>query len=352
MSNTTTNQQTKDDRVSIQQVHINNENYFKISNSDAMRPFFMTIVSDSNHWLFISSNGGLSAGRKNAQYALFPYYTDDKITEMVEMTGSKSIFRVKKDGKIQLWEPLSDRFDGMYEVTRNLYKNVYGNKALFEEINHDLDLSFRYEWASSNRFGFVRTAKLSNLSEETVEIELLDGIQNILPYGVPSDLQNSTSNLVDAYKRSEIIETSGLGIFALSAIIVDKAEPSEALKANIAWSLGLENPNYLLSPIQLKNFRKGQKVEGESDVKGEKGAYFLHSTISLSAKASKSWQIVANVNQNHSDIAQLSNDIQDQDKIKNQLAEDVNLGTQNLIKLVAASDGLQLSADKFRDTRH
>jgi hypothetical protein len=39
----------------------------------------------------------------------------------------------------------------------------------------------------------------------------------------------STSNLVDAYKEVSYTE-SGLGIYALSAIIVDKAEPSEALK--------------------------------------------------------------------------------------------------------------------------
>ncbi|HMC01505.1 MAG TPA: hypothetical protein VKN14_10770, partial [Flavobacteriaceae bacterium] len=44
-----------------------NEDYYKISNSDAMRPFFMSIVSDSNHWMFISSNGGLSAGRKDSE---------------------------------------------------------------------------------------------------------------------------------------------------------------------------------------------------------------------------------------------------------------------------------------------
>ena len=32
----------------------------------------------------------------------------------------------------------------------------------------------------------------------------MDGIQNILPYGVGSDLQNASSNLVDAYKRNEL----------------------------------------------------------------------------------------------------------------------------------------------------
>ena len=148
MKNTTTNTDTE---VQLQYVQWNNEGYFKISNSDLLRPFFMSIVSDSNHWMFISSNGGLTAGRKNAQYSLFPYYTDDKITESAEVTGSKSIFHVKKDGKTHLWEPFSIRFHGLYSYTRNLYKNIYGNKIFFEEINHDLGLTFRYHWNSSQR---------------------------------------------------------------------------------------------------------------------------------------------------------------------------------------------------------
>ena len=35
------------------EVVINNENFYKISNVDSMRSFFMSIVSPYNHWLFI-----------------------------------------------------------------------------------------------------------------------------------------------------------------------------------------------------------------------------------------------------------------------------------------------------------
>ena len=70
--------QVKDVKISASEQLIDDEIFFKISNVDQMRPFFMSIVSNSNHWLFISSTGGLSAGRKNSNYALFPYYTDDK----------------------------------------------------------------------------------------------------------------------------------------------------------------------------------------------------------------------------------------------------------------------------------
>ena len=333
-------------------VNIDNEVYYKISNSDKMRPFFMSIVSDSNHWMFISSNGSLTAGRKNSEFALFPYYTDDKITEAAEITGSKSIFQVVKNDEVHLWEPFSDRFAGKYKITRNLYKNEYGNKVLFEEINHDLELTFQYQWNSTNTFGFIKKSKLINTATSTVEVNVLDGIQNILPYGVGSDLQNASSNLVDAYKRSELEKSSGLGIYALSAIIVDKAEPSEALKANIVWSLGLDTPKYLLSSLQLDSFRKQYEIQDETDVKAEKGAYFVNSQIVLASQEDKEWLLVAEVNKNHSAIAKLVNKIKTNDGLWELIDQKIEKGTTRLIALNAASDGLQLSADKFRDTRH
>ena len=72
------------------------EDFYQIANYDRMRPFFMTIVSDADHWMFISSNGGLTAGRRNADLALFPYYTDDKIHDSAEVTGSKTVLIVQK----------------------------------------------------------------------------------------------------------------------------------------------------------------------------------------------------------------------------------------------------------------
>ena len=69
---------------------IENETFYKISNCNQMPDFFMTIVSDSDHWMFISSNGSLSAGRKDRNNALFPYYTVDKIHDSRGITGSKT----------------------------------------------------------------------------------------------------------------------------------------------------------------------------------------------------------------------------------------------------------------------
>lgn len=338
--------------ISLSEVTLENESYYRISNVDQMRPFFISVVSHSNHWMFISSNGGLSAGRKDADNALFPYYTDDKITESYDTTGSKTLLRVQQGERTALWEPFSERMSGTYRYTRNLYKSIYGNKLLFEEINHDLQLIFRYQWSSSSKYGFVRQSFLINQAPTEQHIELLDGIQNILPYGVNADLQGIRSNLVDAYKKSELQADVGLGIFALSAIIVDRAEPSEALKANTVWSAGLASPRYLLSAQQLDAFRKGKQVSQEIDIKAEKGAYFLSQTLQLPAEAQKSWLIVANINQGPAAIAATCASIRNEPDLSQQVLADVDKGTARLLELVFAADGLQRTADEKENGRH
>ncbi|MDM9630926.1 hypothetical protein [Robiginitalea aurantiaca] len=334
------------------QIELEGEVFYKIANSDLMRPFFMSIVSDSNHWMFISSNGGLTAGRKNSEFALFPYYTDDKITESAEITGSKTLLRLEKDGKTFLWEPFSERQTGAYSIRRNLYKNAYCNKVIFEEVNSDLGLTLRYQWNSTNLFGFAKKASLMNHGNTSVNVHLLDGLQNILPYGVTTDLQNSRSNLVDAYKKSELQPEAGLGIYSLSAIIVDKAEPSESLKANVAWSVGLKDPYYLISSMQLDAFRSGLKMTSETDIRGEKGAYFIGAELSLPPKQEHHWMLVANVNQGPSDIEGLLEDLTDPEALQLRVLEDIRQGTRRLIGLTAAADGLQLTRDQLRITRH
>ena len=332
-------------------IQINKEWFYKIGHVNNMPPFFMSIVSDANHWMFIGSNGGLSAGRKDCNNALFPYYTVDKILETFEITGSKTIIRVKQGGKLFLWEPFSVRTDSAYHTETNLYKSEYGNTVIFEQINHDLGLAFKYQWSASNRFGFVRRSTLSNLTKTKKVVDVLDGIQNLIPYGVEADLQSGKSNLVDAYKKSELEKKYSLGIYALSAIIIDRAEPSEALKATTVWSSGLSNPTYLLSSFQLEPFRHGQSPTEEWENKGEKGAYFLVDTITLEGNEAEEWHIVADVNQSMIGIRSLTQAM-DKGDIMDEVYKDIEKGTNKLIQLCAAADGVQLTNDKRTIMRH
>ena len=133
---------------------------------------------------------------------------------------------------------------------------------------------------------------------------------------------------------------------------MDKAEPSEALKANIVWSVGLKNSKKLLSSAQIDSFRRGNTITEEIDVKAERGAYILTSDITLGENAKEEWTLVANVNQSINDIARIKKSIKNQASLLEELTSSVEQGTQQLIALVGASDGLQLTSDRTRNTRH
>ena len=333
-------------------VDLRGERYYRIAHYDAIPPFFMSIVSDSDHWLFISSNGGLTAGRKDPDHALFPYYPDDRIHDGCEHTGSKTIIRVMGDGGVVLWEPFSGQLERRHHVSRNLYKSVYGNKIIFEEVNHDLALTFSYGWMTSQRYGFVRRARLVNHGAEAVTVELLDGIQNVLPCGVTRRFQLEYSTLVDGYKRTELDRTTGLALFRLASIPVDKPEPSEALCVNTAWSVGLDPEARLLSSGQFDAFRLGGAVRQETDIRGRRGAYFLKATLTLPARGEKEWWIVADVNQDAAGVKSVLHDLHSVANIASEIEEDVVRGTRNLVRMVAAADGLQLTQDEPAIWRH
>ncbi len=333
-------------------VTLEGEDFYQIANYDRMRPFFMTVVSDADHWLFISSNGGLTAGRRDANLALFPYYTDDKLRDMAEVTGSRTVLRLRRRGRVSVWEPFSSRGDGIYRVRRNLYKNFWGNQLIFEEINEDLALSFRYGWFNSRQFGFVRRAWLANSGAASARIELLDGIQNLMPCGVGSQFNLEYSTLLDAYKKSELLPDTGLGLFRLSAIPVDRPEPAEALRTTVAWSVGLRRRLILLSALQLEDFRTGRPLRPETEVRAERGAYFVQAAMQLPRGQSTDWLVVADVNQGPSEVARLKQLLRQPARLRRSVLEDVKLGTAELQRIVARADGLQLTARPLGCARH
>jgi hypothetical protein len=327
--------------------------YYKIHNVDALPPFFISIVSSSDHWLFISSTGGLSTGRISADHALFPYYTEDKLTENSENTGNKSIFIINRNNHASLWEPFSIRQQSQYRIERNLYKHTTGSALIFEEINIDLGLTYRYAWRTGERFGFIKTSWLIEHSDAECQVEILDGIQNILPANVLASTQNNLSLLLDAYKRLELDLETGLAICALSSTLTDLAEPSESLLATTVYQIGLECETRLLSSNQLDRFRTGQAIETEKEIRGRRGAYFAHSTQSLVRGGELCWHIVADVDQDASAIVEsLSRLRADRTILLQEIEQDIEANMQALERIVAAADGLQTTADQVVTSHH
>lgn len=332
-------------------VTLNGEPFFIIREVDKMEPFFISIASSDDHWLFISSSGGLTAGRVSPENALFPYVPVDRIHESYPHTGPISLIRIKHQGQTLIWAPLVEEITPPHRVTRNLYKNYLGNKICFEEINHDFDLVYRYTWSTSERFGFIKSVELINESDQQYQLEILDGLQNLLPADVPRQTQETSSNLVDAYKWTELHETTSLAIYTLYSAISDKAQPGESLRANSVFCLGLPAAQFLISSDQVRAFLQATEVTQELQKRGLRGAYLANAKINISPGKQLSWEIVANLQQTQAQIVFLQNELKNAEQLRALVHADVDKGADELARLMAASDGFQCTAEK-RVTLH
>ncbi|MBD1388089.1 hypothetical protein IC617_01480 [Neiella sp. HB171785] len=333
-------------------VTLNGERFYAIKDYDQMPPFFISLVSSSDHWLFISSTGALTAGRTQPENALFPYESVDKIHSNAHKTGSKSLFWVTTVQGPVLWQPFVEQGPTSPNVTRTLYKNLLGSKLVFSETNHELGLKFSYSWSSSDAYGFVRHSYLENLNDATVDIKLLDGVTNLLPWAVPRKTQTEASCLVDAYKWNELDPATNHAVFALYAAISDRAEPSESLKASGVFSLGLPQANVLLSTRQLNAFRMGREVRSEHLMRAEPGAYLLVSQLKLAGQTEQSWQLVADVSQSQSDVVATRKQIAENPQLAADIAASIEANSDELARLMAAADGFQATAEEQVSTHH
>ena len=328
------------------------DTYYAIERAEALRPFLMSVVSDSDHWLFVSSNGALTAGRRNAKFALFPYTTEDKLTDSVNVSGPYTAFVVERAGVQRLWEPFRDVSELAYRTQRTLEKSTLGNQVVFGELNQDLEVSFSYRWSTSHEYGFVRECTLENRGKDAISVRLLDGLQNLLPADVDEQMQLGFSSLLDAYKKNELVAGSTLALYTLAAQVVDRAEPRESLHAATVWSHGLKGATVRLSSEHNRLFSRGSLPAAASESRGRRGAYLLEATVELLPGAKQKWLMVADVNRTQPQVSALLAALAEPDALIKKVQADIALGTENLKKVLADTDGLQVSADRLTSWHH
>lgn len=342
-------------------VFLDGEEFYKIENFDLMDDFFMTITSSSDVWNFLWAQGGISAGRKNCDYAIFPYYTSDKIQDTKGTTGSLTIIKIKSEGKRGIvWQPFENLFgtgtsrhNEAMGISRNIYKSLNGSKIWFEEVNLLAGLSFRYGWTSSAKFGLVKLCRIENLTDKKLTLKILDGCRNIMPSSCTASLQNEKSVLLDAYKKAEVEPVSNTALFTLSSIVTDKAEPSESLKTNVSW-FTTKDP-LILSENAIDLFLSAKTdllLAQKKELNGKRGQCFIVHESELLGKSAECWEQVFDTDYDAAKFAWLGAQIEDRENAWKVLAEDIKKTDEALTSKIAEADGIESSGNKIADLHH
>lgn len=343
------------------QVILDGESFYKIENYDCMTDFFMTITSSSDVWNFLWAQGGITAGRKNCEYAIFPYYTSDKLQDTKSTTGPLTIIRIKNEGqKGYVWQPFEnlmstgkERYSQQMNIQRNLYKNLNGSKIWFEEINLTAGISFRYGWTSSAKYGLVKMTHIENLTNNKISLEILDGCRNIMSSNSPTSLQNDKSNLLDAYKKSEVADEANIALLSLSSVVSDRAEPSEALNTNVCWFSTADKVILSENAVPLfLNANRDALYSEPNKMNGKRAECYIVHDSELGPKQAECWEQIFDTNYDISKLVLLEDEIKQRENAVHLLLKDIAETEAKLEANIAAADGIQNTKNKIGDLHH
>ncbi len=322
-----------------------------IRHVDALPPFLMSVVSNGDGWMFVTSAGVLTAGRVSPERACFPYQTADKLLERPDVSGAWTLVRPAGTRGEACWEPWCAR-PAPGSVDRVLHKSHHHSEIIFEETHAELGLRLTARLGFSAAHGLVRCCTLEALTA-TQEVELLDGWRTLHVPGVSAKQYATLGYLAEAYLRHELCPETGLGIFALNARIIDRPQAAESLRATAAWSVGLPTPIRLLSRRQVDAFRAGERVQDEPEIRGELGCHLSVARVTVRPNSPVTWTTAVDTWLGHTELVALRAQLKTDPAA---LAEAAGAGmaanTAGLRARIAAADALQATADESAVIHH
>ena len=260
---------------------------YRILDTHLMEPFLLTVVSPEEHWMYISSRGGLSAGRVNAQHCLFPYRTDDLLHAVDAFSGpwTGTEWGTRCGSPSQVVRRRKSR--------RHLAKSVLGDRIVFESHHEGLGLVARAWWTFSNEHGFVRTVSLEASGEHSCEVQVLDALRDLQVGGASLPVMQSMSCLVNAYTRSECVGSTSVATFAMETALSDRAEPAESLRATTVFAVG--NGSSTLDPLAIESFVRGTAPKSMRRATGRAGQFAYAVEGQVGQGQALTWALVADV---------------------------------------------------------
>ena len=143
-----------------------------------------------------------------------------------------------------------------------------------------------------------------------------------------------------------------MGIFSLTAQILDRAEAAEVLKASTAWSSGLPEGVVFLSTEGLHTFADGGTPGPETSCNGRRGNYFVYSPITLAPGQTRTWYLVGDVERNHERVAWLRQQLLSGQPMEATLEGAALRNHRVLLRNVAGSDGLETTGGQIASAHH
>jgi hypothetical protein len=177
-------------------------------------------------WVFYVNRGQAIAsfGVENKDNPIMEFEPANKAYQVTPYTGFRTFLKLKRGTAAKLYEPFAP-----WNVEDELQMYIGMNELELQARNtiRGIQTNVLYYTLSGEPFaGLVREVTLTNLADEPLDLEILDGMARVMPYGVDNRGLKEMGRTIEAWMAVYNLE-EGPPFYRVQASFVDTDEVSE-----------------------------------------------------------------------------------------------------------------------------
>jgi len=218
---------------------LDNDNCFVIDQYNDLAPFasFLPGIAGTMGrpaWAFYVNRGQAIAsfGVRNKDGAFLEFFPADKAYQLTPSRGFRTFLKITDGEQILAHEPFQRGAGAGAEVKQRLY--VTPHEVGVEEINPQLGFSIRadmFTLPEAPVAGLLRRVTITNTSKQTKKIEIVDGLPQVLPFGMNQWILKFMSRTSEAFMRVEGVEEN-LPFYRLKVWPTDSPQVEPVIACN------------------------------------------------------------------------------------------------------------------------
>jgi hypothetical protein len=212
----------------MQNYHLGEDGRFFIEDYQNCRPFASFLpgiagLMGQPLWVFYVNRGQAitSFGVENKDKPILEYHAANRAYQLTTHFGFRTFFRMRSRNRTGFYEPFKTGSSSQKMV-------ICANELCLQEINHENGLKTEVVYfllPGENLAGLVRMVTVSNQSDYPIELELLDGLPAVIPFGVTNTILKEIGRTVEAWMEVYQLEKN-VPYYHLRASVSDTTEVS------------------------------------------------------------------------------------------------------------------------------
>lgn len=234
-------------KTSPSDYHLSDNGHFTIKNYHLQKPFsnFLPGIAGlcgTPMWVFYVNRGqGIASfGTRNKDNAILEFFPANKAYQMTPSVGFRTFLKVKPAGasasEYSFFEPFKAKLESNPDTVQSM--QIASHELVIREDSPEsgIGISVAYYTVPDEPLAVLaRAVTLTNLSDKSKDIEILDGLPAVNPYGMNEFFVKNMSRTIEAWMMTENMGRKA-PFFRLKVDATDRPEVELIREGNFYFS--------------------------------------------------------------------------------------------------------------------